>query len=195
VDEERAAYTHKKKNKNQPSLHHHHQHTPNTNTHTKNQPPTAHHHHHGHQRSGRSITLREVYRLALKQFPTAVKFWREWLEHELRLGGWVGGWVGGYGGNVSVCVYVCVIIGYIYMCVRVRHRHPRNEPNPPPLFPKTQRTQHNTGHVTEADALFRRCLLEVPHVDLFLLYLQRIRRANPAAAGDGWVSGVSWLGG
>ena len=38
------------------------------------------------QRSGRSIALREVYRLALQQFPTAVKLWREWLEHELRLG-------------------------------------------------------------------------------------------------------------
>lgn len=121
-----------------------------------------------------------MYRLALTQFPTAVKFWREWLEHELRLGKCTlpaldidDALLPMMTRTRHMYVHTCLSLCLLY-CM---HTHPTSTHTP----------YHKTGHVTEADALFRRCLLEVPHVDLFLLYLQRIRRANPAALGDGCV--------
>ncbi|TFJ80783.1 hypothetical protein NSK_007960 [Nannochloropsis salina CCMP1776] len=78
------------------------------------------------QRSGRAIALRDVYRLATRQFPTKVSLWKDWLEHELR-----------------------------------------------------------QGNLAQVDDIFRECLLEVPSVDLYLLYVARVRKTNPASLGDG----------
>ena len=78
------------------------------------------------QRSGRAIALRDVYRLATRQFPTMATLWKDWLEHELR-----------------------------------------------------------QGNLAEVDDIFRQCLLEVPSVDLYLLYVARVRKTNPASLGDG----------
>ena len=84
------------------------------------------------QRSGRAISLRDVYRLATRQFPTMAKLWKDWLEHELR-----------------------------------------------------------QGNLEEVDEIFRQCLLEVPHVDLYMLYVARVRRTNPASLGDGTTEEVA----
>ncbi|KAM3574200.1 hypothetical protein VYU27_003841 [Nannochloropsis oceanica] len=78
------------------------------------------------QRSGRAIALRDVYKLATRQFPTMATLWKDWLEHEMR-----------------------------------------------------------QGNFAEVDNIFRQCLLEVPSVDLYLLYVARVRKTNPASLGDG----------
>jgi hypothetical protein len=39
------------------------------------------------------------------------------------------------------------------------------------------------GNLEEVDAVLKECLLECPSVELFTLYVQRVRKANPQTDG------------
>ena len=49
------------------------------------------------------------------------------------------------------------------------------------------------GNWTEVDDIFKKCLFEVPSVELFLLYVTRVRKTNPASLGDGTPEEVGFV--